>query len=130
MEILDIRTFERHATIKHCIQHHSSTPDIHSKALIAIFIQNFRGDVGRSTTLLMNALAILYDLADTKVPNFYMAFAVQKDIVQLYVSMQNLSGMNVTNTQDDLLEDQFCHCFVQFSSFSDVCQQVPSCTEF
>jgi len=60
------------------------------------------------------------NLSNSKVPNLHVPSVVEQDVVQLYVSMDDVFGVNVTNSLENLFEKIPCEIVVNLSSFSHI----------
>lgn len=81
MQVLEIGGFERHSAAEHRKKEHAQGPDVNKEALVPLVYDNLRREVGRGSALLLNDLAFLNDLGDTKVADLYSLLAVEEDIV-------------------------------------------------
>lgn len=81
MEILKVLGFKRHSSAKHCIEKNSEGPNVHKEAFITLVNNDFRSQISRSSALLLNDLALLYDLGDTEIADLNSFLTVKEYIV-------------------------------------------------
>jgi hypothetical protein len=119
VQVLHIVGFKRHRAIQKCEQDYSCTPQICLESLVALVSYNFWCYVRGSTTLLLHNLPFLYSFRDTKVCDLDLAFAVQKNVVELDVTMKNFFAVDVPNALNYLFEEDHCDLFIKLFSLSN-----------
>ena len=124
MKILEIRCLERHSSTKHRKQEDTKGPDVYEEALITFIDDDFWGQIGRSTALLLDHLAFLYDFRHTEITDFNSFLTIKKDIVELDISMNNRPAMNMCKTISYLLEDEFGVRLLQLALSLDQSQKI------
>jgi len=130
VQVFKILSFEGYRTAQHGIQKHTQGPYVHEESLIALIYYDFRCEICRSTTLLLNHLAFLYDLGDTEVTYLNALLAVKQDIVELNVSMYYRSAVNMCQGIGYLFEDEFCIRFLKSPLALDKSEEVPTASIF
>jgi len=124
VQFFHVAGFEGDSTAKHGVEYYTSAPDISFESHVPFLLEDLRSDVGWRPTLLMHYITGLDELADSKISNFYVAFAIEQDVVELDVSMENTLSVDVAKALNDLPEDHFCNIFVQLFPLSDVVEEV------
>jgi len=76
MQIFQVLGLERYRPAEHSIKEDAQGPDVHEKALVTFIYDDFWGEVGWGTTLLLDDLAFFYDFGDTKVTIFNSFLAI------------------------------------------------------
>jgi hypothetical protein len=76
MEIAHALSLERHSSIKHGEEHHTSTPKINVQT-VALISEDFRSYICRSSALFTHLGAVDRLLRDTKVSNFDISFTIK-----------------------------------------------------
>ena len=77
VELRHAGSFEWHCANEHSVQANSCTPYINFEAIISLVFENFRGNVGWGSTLLIHALRLCLNLSrDTKVCYFNAAICI------------------------------------------------------
>ena len=129
MQILHVICFKGHCSIEHCEEHNSCGPQISFKALVTFVPYDFRRDVRRSTRLLIHDLVGLNWFTDAEISDFDVTLTIEQNIVQLYVTMQNLLAMNVAYALNHLFEENFWSQLVQLFSFTNKVEHVTTCAK-
>jgi len=124
MEVLKVGGLERNSSTEHGEEEHSQRPDVHKEPLVALIDDDFWGKVSRSATLFLDHLSLANDLRNTEVANLYSLLAVQEDVIQLYISVDDGPAMDVSQPVGDLFENELGIRFLQFSLALDQSQQV------
>jgi hypothetical protein len=68
-------------------------------------------------------------LTDSKISNFDVSLSIKQDIVKLDISVQNPLLMDVTETFNELLENDFRRDLIQLLSLSNIVKQISTSTE-
>ena len=71
---------------------------------------------------------MLDELAYSKVANLDLSLGIEQDVIQLYISMQNLLRMAVSDSIHDLLENVLSNVLFQSPPLSDIVKQVSPST--
>ena len=58
--------------------------------------------------MFLDYLALLYNLGDTEVANFYAFLTIQEDVIELVVTMNHRPAVDVCQPICDLLEYKLC----------------------
>ena len=72
----------------------------------------------------MDNLSLLYDLGHTKIANLDSFLAIKENIVQLNISMNDRSAVNVCQSISDLLKDEFGIALLKLSFSFDQSEEV------
>lgn len=90
MQLGHVVPLEWHSTIEHGKQDDSRAPHINLGALIPLVQKNFWSDVSWGTTLIKDLLSRLDEFRHSKVCNLDSSFSIQKEIVKLDVSVNDV----------------------------------------
>ena len=124
IQVTHLVSLKGDVAVEHGIQAYTRRPNVNWVTLVAKFSHDLGGDIGRGTALLKKYL-VVNDLAgDTEISNLNIPVAVEKDVVQLDVSVYNAIVMEVSDTLHYLLENKFSVFFAELPSFSDVVEKV------
>ena len=107
VKIFHIGCFEGNSALKHRIKHHSKTPRVSEESFIAFICYDLWSNVCWCSTLLLDELMLLDDLGHSEITQFDSFLIVEQDIIQLDVSVQHASTVTMSQTIDDLFEDEF-----------------------
>ena len=89
VELFEAGRLEGHRAAEHSKEQDSQTPDVHKEALVAFVDNDLRRKVGRRSTLLLDDLALLDDFRYPEIADLHSFLAVQEDIVQLDVPVDD-----------------------------------------
>ena len=82
LQLSHVCSFEWHCAEEHGIEDDTSTPNIWLEAAIAFAFENFWGDVGGGTTLLMLQLILaLYKFTNSKVADFDVTLTCKQNVI-------------------------------------------------
>lgn len=129
MQIIHALSLKRHGTVQHRIENDAGRPQVTSKAVSIFVAEDFRRNVSWSATLLLHLSAGSYLLTNTEVCNLHLPLAIEKNIIELDVSMCNRLLVDVLYTQNDLSEYVFRLRFFKFAPFSYIIEQITTGTE-
>ena len=104
MKVFHISPFKWYISIKHSKENNSCTPHVNSASIIPFFSDYFRGNIGRSTTLIIKRLSWFDLFSNTEICDLDMTLIVKKDVFQFNVSMKYILWMNIADSFYDLFE--------------------------
>ena len=129
MQIFHVICFEWYCASEKGEKNNTCTPHIRLKPFVSLIPDNFGGNIGGSTTLLIHHLALFHSFWDSKISNFDHTFTVEQNIVQLDVSMQNWLRMNVAQAFNNLLEKNFSKIFIALFALPHKVKQISASTQ-
>ncbi len=106
MKICHIVRLEWYCSIQHRIEHNPCTPQVSTKAPVTFVSENFGCNIGWCSTLFLDELMLLDDLGHSEITQFNSFLIIEQDVIQLDVSVKHASAVAMTQTIDDLLEDE------------------------
>lgn len=124
VQIFEVRRLKGHRSAQHSEEKDAEGPDVDEEAFIALVNDDLRRQVSRSTALLLYNLAFLDYLRDTEVAYLDALLAVEQDVIQFDVSVDDRPAMNVRQPVRDLLEDELGVRLLQLSLALDQSQEV------
>ena len=89
MEIGHAGGFEGHRAADHRKEQHSQTPEVHCEALVPLVRHYFRSYVRRSAALVLHHLVRPNYLANSEIAYFDSEIAINEDVVQFDVSVDD-----------------------------------------
>ena len=89
MKILHIVCFKWNSSSQECIQDNTSRPQISLESLVSLIFDDLRGNVSRSSTLLLHDLSLFDDLGNSKICYLHLALSIEKNVVQLDIPVQD-----------------------------------------
>jgi hypothetical protein len=124
VQLFHVVRLEWDSPVQHGKEYDSRGPEVDTEG-VALVLEDLWGDVGRGTTLLGHAkLTFLALLRNTKVTYLDIALAIEQDVVKFDISMGNVLGMDVAETVNYLLENDFRIRLLQSASLSDVIKKI------
>lgn len=124
MEFVHIRSFERNSATEHCEEQNTKTPNIDEETLVALISYDLGSYVGRSATLLVNNGTSSDNLRYAEVTDLDDIIRVDKNIVELDVSVKNRARVDVSESVDNLFEYELGDWLSESSFPFDVLKQV------
>ena len=103
-QVSNLIRFERHIAIEDSVKAHTSRPDVDRQTFITNFLNDLRCDVSWSAALLKQKFLALHATTDAEIANLDVALAIEEDIVEFDVSMNDANLVHVCNALHDLLE--------------------------
>lgn len=104
VQLFHVVGFERHSAVKHGEQNDTRTPEISLEASVAFVFDNLGSNVCRRSALLEHDFAFLDLLGNAEVGNLDVAFAIEQNVVELDVPVEDVLRVDVANALDNLLE--------------------------
>ena len=129
MQVLHVVGLEGYRSIKHGIKDDTGAPQVSFETLVTPISDDFRCDIGRRAALLSHDFIRADLLTHTEICDLDHTLAIEEDVIQLYISVQDILAVKVTKTLDELLEEIFGREFIQLLSLSYIVQEVTSSTE-
>ena len=130
MKFMHTLSLKWYSSTKNGIKKNSKTPNICSESLIASIRDNFRSNVGRSSTLLRNPLVFLNNSAYSEITNFDISFIVKQNIIQLNISVKYWSAMTVCHSENHLLEYPSRFSLVKSPMLFNILKQISTSSIF
>ena len=87
MKIFKIRCLKRYGSAKHGEQEHTERPYINEEPFVTFVNNDFWSEIGRGAALLLDDLAFLYYLRNTKITNLDSFFAIEEDVIKFDISV-------------------------------------------
>ena len=104
-QVSNLVRLEWHVSIEDGVKANTGRPDVYWETLIANFLHDLGGNVGRSTALLEQKLVLVNAATDTEVANFDVTHAIEQNIVKLDVPVHDTDRVHVGDTLHNLLEE-------------------------
>lgn len=90
LELNHVCCLEGHSSVEHSIQDYSCTPNIRLEPFVSLASEHLRSNVCRCATLLSLGGILVWDkLADSEIADLDISFGSKKDVIELYVSVEN-----------------------------------------
>lgn len=126
-DFLVVLPVKRWVSAEQDIQDHSATPKV--TLVIIVLLENFRGDVVRSTVLLRHFLAWNVRSRRSEIDNGdarLVAGAVKEQILGLEISVNNVATVAVVDRRKYLLDDVGCVLLAEILFLSDLFEKFSS----
>ena len=75
----------------------------------------------------MHDVSLLDELADSEICNLDVAIAIEEDVIELDISVEDSLFVDITESFDDLPEDHSSDILIQLLPFADVVEEVTTC---
>lgn len=95
VQALNVASLEWHHSGERNIRHYPQAPKIRLVVSVPAFCNDFGSEVGRCAYMFVYDLAGRKEFAYPKVTNFHSILFVYQNVVQLYISVQDLLLMQV-----------------------------------
>ena len=128
-QVTDLVSLERDIAVEDGVETDACRPYVDWEALVADFLDDLWRDVGWGAALLKQELVLVNAPRNTEISDFDVAVAIQEDIVELDVSVDNANGMHVGNTLHNLLEQILSVFLCQLTPFAHIVQEVAAWAE-
>jgi hypothetical protein len=113
----------------HCVQEYAEAPDVAGEPLVPTVCDYLWRNICRRSALVINPLAISYQLTNTKISDFYrFVVLAQEQVVKFYISVENAVRVTDRKTLDHLPKVQLCVVLRQHPLRLNVLEHVPAPT--
>ena len=116
--------------MEHHVEENAKGPYIDKIALVFAVTGHFGSQVSWCPTLFLDDFISVHQSAYPEVANFDSAFSIEKDIVELDVSVENRSAMTVCYSLGNFLENVLCFVFRKMLTLFDQVVEVATSSIF